>query len=145
MIAAGSCQYLLVHAGGRAIGLEVAEVLEVVDLAATFAVPTTDMAVRGVVAVRERLVPVVNLSTVLWGGDAPTLRGEIGVLARAGRQRICLEVDSAEAVLAEEVVPVPAGESLPWALGVARRDGMLVPILDLKALGVRLLGGKSGA
>ena len=40
--------------------------------------------------------------------------------------------------------PAPAGESLPWALGVAQRDGMLVPILDLKALGARLLGGKSG-
>lgn len=140
----GSCQYLLVRAGGREVGLDVAEVLEVVDLAATFAVPTTDVAVRGVVAVRERLVPVVNLATVLWGGECPAAMGEVGVLARAGRQRICLEVDRAEAVLAEEVVPVPVGQSLPWALGVARRDGMLVPILDLKALGVRLLGGKSG-
>jgi purine-binding chemotaxis protein CheW len=138
------CQYLLVRVGGREVGLDVAEVLEVVDLAATFAVPSTDPAVRGVVAVRERLVPVVDLAAVLWGGESPGARGEVGVLARAGRQRICLEVDGAEAVLAEEVVPVPAGESLPWALGVARRDGKLVPILDLKSLGVRLLGGKSG-
>lgn len=145
MTAVGTCQYLLVHAGGRPIGLEVAEVLEVVDLSATFAVPTHEPALRGVVAVRERLVPVVNLSAVLWGDSAPAVRGEVGVLARAGRQRICLEVDSAEAVLAEDVVPVPAGESLPWAMGVARRDGVLVPILDLKALGARLLGGKSGA
>ena len=144
MSATGTCQYLLVRAGGREVGLEVAEVLEVVDLAATFAVPSTDAAVRGVVAVRERLVPVVNLSAVLWGGDCPSALGEVGVLARAGRQRICLEVDGVEAVLAEEVVPVPAGESLPLALGVAQRDGMLVPILDLKALGARLLGGKSG-
>jgi chemotaxis signal transduction protein len=140
----GVCQYLLVQAGGRAIGLEVAEVLEVVDLAATFAVPTHEPALRGVVAVRERLVPVVHLSAVLWGDASPSPRGEVGVLARAGRQRICLEVDSAEAVLAEDVVPVPAGESLPWAMGVARREGALVPILDLKALGARLLGGKSG-
>lgn len=144
MSAPGTCQYLLVRVGGREVGLDVAEVLEVVDLAATFAVPSTDAAVRGVVAVRERLVPVVNLAAVLWGGESAGVRGEVGVLARAGRQRICLEVDGAEAVLAEEVVPVPAGESLPWALGVARRDGKLVPILDLKALGVRLLGGKSG-
>jgi purine-binding chemotaxis protein CheW len=142
--AEGTCRYLLVRAGGREVGLEVAEVLEVVDLAATFPVPSTDAAVRGVVAVRDRLVPVVNLSAVLWGGDCPAAVGDVGVLARAGRQRICLEVDGAEAVLAEEGVPVPAGESLPWALGVAQRDGMLVPILDLKALGVRLLGGKSG-
>jgi purine-binding chemotaxis protein CheW len=142
--ATGICQYLLVQVGGRDIGLDVAEVLEVVDLAATFPVPTTDAAVRGVVAVRERLVPVVNLAAVLWGGACPATVGAVGVLARAGRQRVCLEVDGAEAVLAEEVVPVPAGQSLPWALGVARRDGALVPILDLKALGVRLLGGKSG-
>jgi len=143
MSAGRQCQYLLVRAGGREVGLEVSEVLEVVDLAAAFAVPTTDEAVRGVVAVRDRLVPVVHLAMVLWGGDAPDA-GEIGVLARAGRQRICLEVEGAEAVLAEEVVPVPAGQSLPWALGVARREGVLVPILDLKALGVRLLGGKNG-
>ena len=39
MSATGTCQYLLVRAGGREVGLEVAEVLEVVDLAATFAVP----------------------------------------------------------------------------------------------------------
>jgi len=140
----GACQYLLVHAGGRQVGLEVAEVLEVVDLASTFAVPTNEPALRGVVAVRDRLVPVVNLSAVLWGDASPAMRGEVGVVARAGRQRICLEVDRAEAVLAEVVVPVPAGESLPWAMGVARRDGTLVPILDLKALGARLLGGKSG-
>jgi purine-binding chemotaxis protein CheW len=140
----GSCQYLLVQVGGRDVGLDVAEVLEVVDLAGTFAVPTTDAALRGVVAVRERLVPVVNLAAVLWGGECPATVGAVGVLARAGRQRVCLEVDGAEAVLAEEVVPVPAGQSLPWALGVARREGALVPILDLKALGVRLLGGKSG-
>jgi len=140
----GTCQYLLVQAGGRQIGLEVAEVLEVVDLAATFAVPTLEPALRGVVGVRERLVPVINLSAVLWGEASTAVRGDVGVLARAGRQRICLEVDSAEAVLVEDVVPVPAGESLPWAMGVARRDGSLIPILDLKALGARLLGGKSG-
>jgi chemotaxis signal transduction protein len=139
------CRYLLVQAGGRDIGLEVGEVLEVVDLDATFAVPSREPALRGVVAVRERLVPVVSLSAVLWGGECPAVRGEIGVLARAGRQRICLEVDGAEAVMAEDVVPVPAGETLPWAMGVARRNGTLVPILDLKALGARLLGGKTGS
>lgn len=140
-----TCHYLLVQAGGRPVGLEVTEVLEVVDLAATFPVPATEPALRGLVAVRERLVPVVNLSAVLWGEAGAPQRGAIGVLARAGRQRVCLEVEEAEAVLAEAVMPVPAGESLPWALGVTRREGAVVPILDLKALGARLLGGKGDA
>lgn len=140
-----TCSYLLVRAGGRPVGLEVGEVLEVVDLAATFPVPATEPALRGVVAVRERMVPVVHLASVLWGEVGGGERGVVGVLARAGGQRVCLEVDDAEAVLVESVMPVPAGESLPWAVGVTRREGNVVPILDLKALGVRLLGGKGGA
>jgi len=140
-----TCRYLLVRAGGRPVGLEVGEVLEVVDLAATFPVPATEPALRGVVAVRERMVPVLHLASVLWGEEGGTERGLIGVLARAGGQRVCLEVDDAEAVLSEAVMPVPTGESLPWAVGVTRREGNVVPILDLKALGARLLGGKGGA
>jgi hypothetical protein len=44
-------------------------------------------------------------------------------------------VDDAEDVVREPALPVPPGESLPWASAVARRRGALVPILDLDALG----------
>src|SRR5439155_1297715 len=40
-----------------------------------------------------------------------------------------------ELVARGAALPVPRGESLPWASGVARRRGALVPILDLDALG----------
>jgi hypothetical protein len=35
-------------------------------------------------------------------------------------------------------MPVPRGQSLPWAVGVAEQDGALVPILDMEALGDRI-------
>ena len=38
----------------------------------------------------------------------------------------------------EAALPLPDGESLPWATGVAVRPDGLVPILDLDALGERL-------
>jgi hypothetical protein len=38
-------------------------------------------------------------------------------------------------------VPVPAGEALPWALGVVRAPEGPVPILDVAAVGSRLLEG----
>jgi hypothetical protein len=41
-------------------------------------------------------------------------------------------------VVREAALPVPGGEHLPWAVGVARRDSGLIPILDLDALGDRI-------
>ena len=51
---------------------------------------------------------------------------------------VAFEVDDADDVVREAALPVPPGESLPWASGVARRRGALIPILDVDALGERL-------
>ena len=48
------------------------------------------------------------------------------------------DVDDADEVVREAALPVPGGEHLPWAVGVARRDSGLIPILDLDALGDRI-------
>jgi hypothetical protein len=39
----------------------------------------------------------------------------------------------------QPVLPVPPGETLPWAIGVARYGEGLVPLLDLSVLGSRLM------
>ncbi|MGH7909138.1 MAG: hypothetical protein ACRENW_04720, partial [Thermodesulfobacteriota bacterium] len=64
---------------------------------------------------------------------------------RLGARVVAFEVDDADDVVREEPLPVPRGESLPWASGVGRgRGGVgggaggLVPILDLDALGERI-------
>ena len=51
---------------------------------------------------------------------------------------VALEVDDADEVVREDPLPVPRGQSLPWAGGVARQRGTLVPILDLDLLGDRI-------
>ncbi|MGH7607991.1 MAG: hypothetical protein ACREME_11695, partial [Gemmatimonadales bacterium] len=58
--------------------------------------------------------------------------------AGGGGRQVALEVDDAEAVVREDALPVPHGQSLPWAAGVAEQNGTLVPILDLDALGERI-------
>jgi len=55
-----------------------------------------------------------------------------------GERQVAFEVDDADAVVREPALPVPRGQSLPWAAGVAEQDGTLVPILDLEALGDRI-------
>jgi purine-binding chemotaxis protein CheW len=138
-------RYLLVTTGGREVGLAIEHVLEVVDLGGTFPVPVQEAAMRGVVDVRGRLIPVFHLGAMLSGGECPAERSDVGILARLSAAQVCLEVDAADAVVSEAVLPVPSGEKLPWAVGVAQRNGTLVPILDIKALGARLQGAGAGA
>ncbi|HET9294778.1 MAG TPA: chemotaxis protein CheW [Gemmatimonadales bacterium] len=138
-------RYLLVAIGGREVGLAIEHVLEVVDLAGTFPVPAQEPAMRGVVEVRGRLLPVFHLAAMLDGRECPAARSDVGILTRVGGAQVCLEVESAEAVVSEAVLAIPPGERLPWAVGVAQRDGTLVPILDIKALGARLQSAGASA
>jgi chemotaxis signal transduction protein len=136
--------YLLVRAEGRAYGLPVGRVLEVADAGRVLDVPRSLPAVRGLTQLRGRLVPLIHLGAFLGGRAAPPEVGRTVVLvelrgggAREGRQ-VAFEVDDADAVVREQAMPVPRGQSLPWAVGVAEQDGALVPILDLEALGDRI-------
>jgi chemotaxis signal transduction protein len=134
--------YLLVRVDGRAYGLPLARVLEVSDLAEILDVPRALAAMRGLTPLRGRLVPVVHLGALMADQPPPTARGRTAVLvelgAGEGTRCVAFEVDDADDVVREAALPVPRGESLPWASGVARRRGALIPILDLDALGDRL-------
>ena len=57
---------------------------------------------------------------------------------RLGSRQVAFEVDDAEEVVREQPFPLPRGEDLPSAAGVARQGEALVPILDLDALGDRI-------
>jgi purine-binding chemotaxis protein CheW len=127
--------WLLVRAGGRRVGLSLAQVVEVLDLGPVHPVPSTDPAVRGVTTSRGRVVPLVHLATLL---GAPGGEGGTAVLVRLDDRRVCLEVDEAEDVLREPGLPVPPDVSLPFAVAVARRPDGLVPLLDLTAVGSRI-------
>jgi chemotaxis signal transduction protein len=134
--------YLLVRVDAKAYGLPLGRVLEVGDLGEVLAVPHTLAAMRGLTPLRGRLVPLLHLGALLGERAPPPEAGRTAVLVELGAgegvRHVALEVDDAEDVVREAALPVPRGESLPWASGVARRRGTLVPILDLDALGDRI-------
>ncbi len=130
--------YLLVRVDGKGYGLPVGRVLEVGDLGEVLDVPRARAAVRGLTPLRGRLVPLVHLGALLGDRPAPAERGRVAVLVVLSGRQVAFEVDDADAVVHEETLPVPPGQSLPWAAGVARQQGALVPILDLDALGDRI-------
>jgi len=134
---------LLVRAGKRQVALSLDHLVEVVDPGVPIGVPARQPAFRGLTTVRGRLLPLVHLGALLDGGACPAGVGSAGIVIAVGDRRICLEVEAAEEVVREPALPVPAGEALPWALGVTRVPGGLVPVLDIPALGGRLAEGGS--
>ena len=137
--------YLLVRSEGKPYGLPVSRVLEVGDATEVLSVPRKLPAVRGLTPLRGRLVPLIHLGAFLAGRAAPPVEtsgvSTIVLVEIAGRQ-VAFEVDDADAVVREQPLPVPRGQMLPWATGVAAQEGgsgeELVPILDLDALGDRI-------
>ena len=132
--------YLLVQVEGARYGLPLGPVLQVDDLGEVMDVPRVLPAMRGLTPVGGRLVPLIHLGALLGSRTPPVERGLATVLVHlGGRERlVALEVDDADEVVREAVLPAPPGESLPWASGVARREGRLVPILDWTVLEERI-------
>lgn len=133
-----SVGFLLVRAERRAYGLPLDRVVEVADLTEVLEVPRAQPAMRGLTPLRGRLVPLVHLAAFLGQRTPPVERGRAVVLVELHGRLVAFEVDDADAVVREAALPLPEGESLPWAIGVAPRQDGLVPILDLDALGDRI-------
>jgi chemotaxis signal transduction protein len=138
--------YLLVRSAGKPYGLPVGHVLEVGDAGQVLSIPRKLAAVRGLTPMRGRLVPLIHLGALLAGSPVPEgATGRTVVLVQLAGKQVALEVDEADAVVREQPLPVPRGQTLPFAAGVAElggeREGVgggLVPILDLDALGDRI-------
>lgn len=135
--------FLLVRAGNRRVGLQLSQVVEVTQLGPVHPVPSVEPAVRGVVAVKGRMVPVVHLGALLEGSACPVKTENLAVVVMLDDRRLCLEIEEAEIIVRQAAMPVPPGETLPWAIGVARHEDGLVPLLDLSALGSRLMEAAS--
>ena len=132
--------YLLVQVEGARYGLPLEPVLQVDDLGEVLVVPRVLPAMRGLTPLNGRLVPLIHLGALLGNRVPPPERGSATVLVDlgGGERLVALEVDDADEVIREAVLPAPAGEALPWASGVARREGTLVPILDWDILQERI-------
>lgn len=129
----------MVRVGGRQVGLAVDSLVEVIELAAPFPVPSATPALRGLIPVRDRLVPVLHLGAALDGGACPDRLGEMAVIATIDERTIGLEVDYASEVTPAVIAPLPDDVLVPGAVGVVQREGVFVPIIDVALLGAQLI------
>ncbi len=125
---------LLVRVGERHYALAVEHVEQIVPIGQVLAVPVACAAVRGVMRISGDLVPVVHLGAVLTHGPAPSATSYTAVLVAAAERRLALEVDEAADLLPDAPEPVPAVWEMPWAAGVTRYEGAMIPVVDVAAV-----------
>lgn len=130
--------FLLVHAGGRAVGLPVLGLELVADAGSVAPVPAREASLVGVATFRGELVPVLSLARLLVPGAAQLTVAPMAVVLNADGRRICLEVDHADQVIEGDPMAVAADRAVPWSRAVLRYEDALIPLLDLSLLGARL-------
>lgn len=130
--------YLLVRTDQGRFGLRLADVIGVAVTDGLSPMPGSHRSVRGVLRVRQWLVPLVHLRALLTNTDPPALTSETCVLTRCAGRAVALEVSEVDALVREDPEPVPAGWEVPWAAGVARQGAEMIPVVDGDALAGRL-------
>jgi purine-binding chemotaxis protein CheW len=133
----GSARLLVFRVGAERFAVDLRSVDEVIDTPAYQPIPDAPETVHGVATVRGELITLYDLRPVLHVGGRT--HGTTLLFARNGR-RLAVAVDDvydATMVTEDEVLSAPSGgaSSADGVLvGLIRRDGELIALLDADAL-----------
>ena len=129
--------FLIAHVAGRPVAVPAQQVGSVVDLGEIVPVPGAERAVRGLAALRSRVVTVIDTGVAL-GLDPTPASVHRAVITRVDGHHYAVLVDALEDVAPFVRQPL-AGVALRrgWAhagVGLIERDGEPVLVIDLASL-----------
>ena len=129
--------FLIAYVAGRGIAIPAAHIDSVVDIGEIVPVPCAEPAVRGLAALRSRVVTVIDTGVAL--GLVPLGKTARAVITRVDGHYYAVLVDSLEDVASFERRPLSFGAALGpgWrraATGLVERDGEPLLVLDPTAL-----------
>lgn len=130
--------FLVAHVGGRAVAIDSAQVVSVVDINAIVPVPRGVPEIRGLAALRSRVVTVID-SCVALGVDNGADRASRAVITLVDGHHYAFLVDSLDDVAPFIMAPLASGVVLDrgWrraGRGVVERGGEPILVIDLGAL-----------
>ncbi len=130
--------FLVAHVAGRTVAIDAQQVESVVDIGTVVEVPRMTGHVRGLVALRSRVVTVIDTVAALGMASAG---GEPrrAVIVCADGHHYALLVDALDDVAPFELQPLAQGVALTgaWRVagrGLVQRDGEPILVIDLAAL-----------
>lgn len=130
--------FLIAHVAGRAVAIEADQVESVVDVGLIVPVPRASAHVRGLTALRSRVVTVIDTVAAL-GMSASGAEPSRAIITRVDGHHYALLVDALEDVVPLTPQPLAQGVALTGAWqaagrGLVQRDGEPILIIDLTAL-----------
>jgi purine-binding chemotaxis protein CheW len=137
MSSADERQLVVFQLGAEFYGVEIARVHEIIRLQTVTRVPRAPVFVEGVINLRGKVIPVVDLRRRFGLPLADHTRASRIVVVELGDQVVGVVVDGVSEVLrvngatVEPPSPVVAGVDSEYIHGIAKLDERLVILLDL--------------
>ena len=130
--------FLIAQIAGRGIAIEAGQVDSVVDIGEVVAVPGAEHAIRGLTALRSRVVTVIDTGIALGLEPTPAATRR-AIITRVDGHHYAVLVDALADVAPFERQPLGGGLALQrgWAaagVGLIEREGEPLLVLDLHAL-----------
>jgi purine-binding chemotaxis protein CheW len=133
-------QVVVCKLGDELYGLDIGSVYEIIRFQESTAVPTAPDFVDGVINLRGRVIPVMDMASRFGMERSATTKSTRIIVAGTAGMRVGLVVDAVTEVLmiAEEAVEatpgVASGNGSAYIRGIAKLAEQLVILLDLTAL-----------
>jgi purine-binding chemotaxis protein CheW len=129
--------YLIAQIAGRAVAIDSEQVESVVDIGEVTAVPGASRHVRGLAALRSRVVTVVDTQSALGMDSGSTARR--AVITHVEGHHYAMLVDALDDVAPFDLLPLASGVALDAAWreagrGIVERDGEPILAIDLASL-----------
>lgn len=131
-------KYLTLFLGAEEYGLDVTKVQEIIRMLPITRVPRAPAFIRGVINLRGRIIPVLELRARLCLPSVDEARETCIVVVRSADLHMGIIVDAVREVLTirdEELLPVPdfgTAIDTSYLSGLARREQRVVLLLDVE-------------
>ena len=133
-------QVVVCELGGESYGLDIASVYEIIRFRPSTAVPTSPSCVDGVINLRGRIIPVLDLASRFGLPRSQTTTATRIVVAGTSSSRVGLVVDGVTEVMmvpedsVHEMPEVAVSGDSTYIRGIAKLGERLVILLNLDAL-----------
>jgi len=133
-------QIVVCQLGAESYGLDIGSVYEIIRFQECTAVPASPRFVDGVINLRGRIIPVMDMASRFGQRRSETTKSTRIIVAGTNGRRVGLVVDAVTEVLMlsdDAVEPTPevaSGYDAAYIRGIAKLGEELVILLDLRAL-----------
>jgi len=128
--------FLIAQLAGRTVAIDSAHVESVVDIGTIVPVPRAGVQVRGLAALRSRVVTVIDPRPLI---DEGVSAGNRAVIVRVDGHHYAILVDALDDIAPFDIRPLASGVVLDGAwrrigCGTIERDGAPILTIDVRAL-----------